>query len=709
MPKTFWALLGLGFALVTCSEPFQAGDPGPGSHDGGSNWPETLPPCSSMADTDGDGVRDLVEGCESERDSDKDGTPDYRDKDSDNDGIPDGHEDLNGDGKLGCCLESCGEIRAGCEPLESRCGPSQQCQPDGKCTPALDFLCSEGETSPLRATTFAGNRPDAQLPSFICRPPQDNASGGLKPIQFENSSRGNWKVALEPGTTYAEVTITDPDALESGAAFDLTGPNQAVAGLIVSAPSSDADVVKLSGEMINRLNGLPGASSVTQLSSGKRAVSHDGFPNVVLTQLAIKMSSPKTPAAVRNAVFGVVLGKGVSALPKDDWGKAATDHVLRFQTLLRGEEDSNRMILMGAVATASMAANPQLDTGMNLDDLANGTGLAQSANTDTVECDAFLMDRNPVADIIWVMDESGSMEDNREDVAANAADFFARAVKSGLDFRMAVTGVCNPNGAACKGRVGKFCSEISNEQDHDGGVDRFLLPSEQAQFEACVKNPPGYEGGSEYGLVNAKEAVRKHLPRVAGDPTRIRPNANLVLIIATDEGPESLKNVMPIGFFDNPWFQCQLDADNQAKVHKHIKTDTEIFTGKLLPEAQAVVHTIGGVCNNTCDAEIAHGYNELVKATGGIVADVCQKDLGTTLQIIIDDIVGQASPAKLQWVPISASLAVAVGDQKLRRSRTHGFDYAPSSNRIVFIGVPFPKGSQVVASYRRFKEQIIID
>ena len=121
------------------------------------------------------------------------------------------------------------------------------------------------------------------------------------------------------------------------------------------------------------------------------------------------------------------------------------------------------------------------------------------------------------------------------------------------------------------------------------------------------------------------------------------------------------------------------------------------------------MHLIGGVCNNSCNAQIGHGYNELAKATQGIKADVCQKNLGTSMQIIIDTITGASSPAKLQYVPISASLAVAIDKTKLARSRLKGFDYSPAINTLVFIGVPFPKGSQVVASYRRWVKQKAIE
>ena len=73
-----------------------------------------------------------------------------------------------------------------------------------------------------------------------------------------------------------------------------------------------------------------------------------------------------------------------------------------------------------------------------------------------------------------------------------------------------------------------------------------------------------------------------------------------------------------------------------------------------------------------------------------------------------DTITGAASPAILQYVPISASLAVAVDNKQLTRSRVKGFDYVGFSNSLVFTGVNIGKGSQVVASYRRWVRQAIL-
>ena len=735
-------LAGGGPLLSGCSESaFNNGTDGTVRYDSGGGGP-----CKAGQDSDGDGIPDEVEGCGNPpTDTDVDGIPDYLDTDSDNDGVPDsaegagdidgdgipnfqdndsdgdgindGDEDLNGDGLLGCCLKTCGELRKDCPSVgPTECGPGQTCQ-NGACTPPVDFLCSNGESDPKTDSTFPGGKKDTELPTFVCHKPNEQGQKGLKPIDFRSSAVGNWKIALEQGTLYGEALIAGVAGKEAAASFDMSGP-EAVAGFVLSKPvPPGSDVSALAAEVIQGITArLAGKSTVTQVSSGSARTSHDKFPTIVSAQLAVTMSKAVRPPEVRNGLFAAILEKAVTQLPPPTYGPVETGHVVRLQVLLRPDD---RIIVAGAVGAASMVANVKVATGIILDDLSNGTGLATSSDSDTVECDAFVIDATPVADIIWVVDESGSMNDNRDDVVNNAADFFSRAVATGLDFRMAVAGM---KSMAVSGTIGgKFCSRVSTNTSDDGGTDRFLLPSEEAIFKGCVKNPPYYEGGSEYGLAHSYEAVARHLPRKAGDPTKIRPGATLVVIIATDEAPLELKGSTKYnnqtGFLSSSDYsassgKCVLDAAKQGQMAAYLQAWYDLYQGKdpkFGAEAKTIVHLIGGLCNSTCSVEIAHGYLELVKATGGITADVCQKNLGTSMQLIIDSIIGAASPAVLQYVPISASLAVAVGSQQLERSREKGFDYSAASNTLIFIGVPINKGTQVVASYRRYVKQAGID
>ena len=741
----WWALAGLGLLLWGCATDFTEDQPDAATWSDGFYAPQ---PCKPGADSDSDGINDEKEGCNPPRDTDNDKIPDYLDLDSDDDGIPDsiegtkdsdgdkrpdyqdtdsdgdgisdGDEDLNGDGLLGCCLNTCGEQRKGCAPVAAnQCGPGQKCA-SGLCQPLVDFLCSNGETSPKKKVTFTGGKADKDLPMFICRKGKELSNQGLKPIDFRTSGTGNWKVALEQGTPYNEVAITGASGVEAAAAFDLRGAKQAVAGFVASLPLGAGDVSAHAARLISGLKSKLSGATVAQLSSGNNITSHDKYPTVVSTQLSLKMGSAMRPGAARNALLAAVMGKSIPKGGWADYGPTTADFVVRFMCQLR----KDRLLVLGGVAPASMTNDPQMATGFHLDDVSNGTGLATVTDSSTRECDPFVLTKNPVADIIWVVDESGSMSDNRKDIINHASDFFARAVKTGLDFRMAVTGVADPfdfNPFQPKVIVGKLCGKQMPPPGFpnfdNGGPDRFLLPTEQAIFKSCIANPPYDEGSSEYCLAHALEAVRTHLPRKPGDQSKIRPNASLAIIIASDEISKEFKGGEYPKGKKGPTLAtqgCSLTPASQTAVNAYLGPWLNLFTGKdpkWKAEGKAMVHLIGGLCSSqssSCSAEVGHGYLELVKATGGVAADICQKNLGTTLQIIIDAITGAASPAILQYTPISASLAVAVDSVKLTRSRTKGFDYVGFSNSLVFIGMSISKNSQVVASYRRWVKQAVL-
>ncbi len=677
-------------------------------------------------DSDGDGIPDMVEvgpDPQNPLDTDGDQTPDFKDTDSDADNVGDGSEDLNGDGLLGCCLTACGEVREGCTvSLPHGCGTGQTCEA-GTCQPAVDFLCSDGESDPRQKTTFPGGKTDDLLPTFVCHKPGELSAQGLKPMQFIKGKTAQWHLALEQISNYGEVVISAPMLQEAAASFDLTDTPQAVAGFIVAVPTAGTDVGALATQMITAITTLlPGLETGYQLVSGSQKISHDGFPTVVGTRIAVTLNTDKNPPAVRNEILPLLLSRApseLSHLPSPNFGPSSKKLIIMLQTLLRPQE--GELIVMGGVAAESMAIDETKNTAFHLDDLSNGTGLATEADKDTVECDPFLLTYNPVADIIWVVDESESMDDNREDIVSNASDFFARASKSGLDFRMGVVSMEPPSGSSI---LGKFCSAISTDKEHKGGDDRFLLPTEQSIFESCIRNPPYLDTASEFGLANAWEAVTRHLPRAPGsdgDLTKIRKEATLVIILVTDEAPQEMKTWSgwngKVGFLDS-LFSPDIDINvctspKQAQINAFVADWITLYQGKNPTrgaEAEAIVHLIGGVCKHSCGGyligpEYPWGYQEITQATGGQMADICQQNLGTTLQLIIDSIAGASSKTVLQYIPISASLAVAINTDQIPRSRVQGFDYITASNSLVFSGLSFSTGDQMVASYRRWVKQ----
>jgi len=301
----------------------------------------------------------------------------------------------------------------------------------------------------------------------------------------------------------------------------------------------------------------------------------------------------------------------------------------------------------------------------------------------------------PTMDIIWVMDESGSSGGITKTFLSSSQNFYSRLLSAGVDFRMGVTNVVRPSNSAC---AGKFCSKISSNASDDGGTDRFLLPTESNIFASCMKNPPCSEKDQPHSLHNARQAVKRHLPRAANDPSKIRTNATLVVIVVTDKVDHGLKS---LGYGAKP---CPLPAADQATLDKALQPYLNLFMGITDPEATAMYHLIGNVCGSA-STNMNHAHMTLANKLGGQKASIAQKDLSATLQVIIDSVVGCSSNNRLDYVPISSSLAVAVDAVQLKRSRYSGFDYRPERNALVFMSIKYKKGSEVIIAYKRWKAQ----
>lgn len=658
------------------------------------------------ADADNDGVPDNVEAgsCDAPRDTDGDGNPDFLDFDSDNDGVDDGDEDRNGDGAVGNCSTSCtSDAQCDSEASETCSLPL-----GGGAGVCVSSACLNGETNPLSVDTDNDGIDDGLEGTFICHEQSEDNPFGLKRIRYVDSADtvypdADWRIAIEVGALDLIAGIDQPTALESVYFIDMTSPEVEVAGFLISRAATASSAAEESINAIESMTTPMAIGSSTVRVSGTNQTSLDGFETVLGTTLELTASGNTDVTAVREAIIPAMMNRdpATMSLGPVAWsGQQDQRFVVSYQTIYRAE--TQQTLYMGAVARLTDFDDRSKATGIHADDLSNGTGVSVSGNGEQTECEQYLAANQAVADIIWIIDESGSTSDDRTRISNNAQAFFSRAVDTGLDFRMGVTDM---NDTGPGNEPGIFATRQTG-----GTGDRWLLPDEAAEFSAAIQDPSGpdaADGGSEHGLTQGRHAMSRHLPRNSADPQMVRDGAKIVVIYVTDERPDEIEDAGIFSFGDS-----QPDATQAQQIQAFIQEWIQDFI-----DNDAIPHLISEPLPFTqtpCSgggAEHAYGYYELINALGGQAGSICQDNLGATLDAILDSVVGSASPMVLSKVPISASISVARDNQLVTRSRDTGWDFRGAANTVIFFNMPFDPAnpSDVVVSYRRWEDQVPIN
>jgi hypothetical protein len=645
-------------------------------------------------DSDGDGIPDKIEAgatCGNPRDNDGDGTPDFQDPDSDNDGVPDQYEDRNGDGVIGTCMLQCASA-AQCPPGDS-CSLPKDGSGLGTC---VDQTCLGGETDPLNPDTDGDGTHDPLEGTSICNPTSPDNPFGLKPIKYVDSAQSaypmsNWRLALDVAAVEGTPAITNPAMFDAAYTFDMIDPDTKVAGFLASRSSSANSAVSEISALIINLQNAPFVSDVTVRVSGTSTTSLDGFDTVLGATLEVTTSSQLDSTAVREIVTDAALGRPATdvTFPDPGWiGTSDTHFIVSVQAIRRAM--ALETVFVGGVARKVSADDVTRKTQFVLNDDSNGSGVSVSGNGEAIECEESSIKKQAKADIIWLIDESGSTDHFRQQIVDNAAAFFQQAQAAGLDFRMGVTDLH-------AGRMGRFAS-----RQVGGTGDRWLLPSDEAEFEADAFDPSGpdqADGGSENGLTQLHDALVLHTPRNNADPQMVREDASLVFIIVTDEKPQEIKDAGILGegnLQPTPTQQTQID-NFIAPYIAQLQAENAQFNliGELLPFGPQ------------CSAEKTYGYFGIANATGGLQGSICQVDLSQTIAAMIENIAGSASPLTLAKIPISASISVSNQTIPLDRSRITGFDYRGATNSISFYNQMFSPAhpADIVVSYRRWADQ----
>ncbi|MBN2494575.1 MAG: hypothetical protein JXR96_08300 [Deltaproteobacteria bacterium] len=620
-------------------------------HDGVQDPGETDP---TSADSDGDGLTDGQEDCNGNYVYDEGSETDPLDPDTDQDGVSDGDEDRNGDCQLGHCRS------------EPPCSSDAECGEGEICLEALGVCwspeCSEGETSPTEGDTDGDGLYDyMEGTNMVC------STDNLKPVDLHRGWQADYLLALEQFfTTFSAISA---GTAEAGAVFYDSGHE--IAGFLVSHPpngSSNASEQESADRGV--INAMSGISVIS--SSTRSMTSFDGH-SAIIGEYGLELGSPRTPARLANDLAEALYRGGTLTGTLSEQGASASAYRLQFETLYR---DASRVITLGTVSSEALLTDAQI---IRLNDITNSTALASAPDRTEVRCDAFATSGVSPVDFIWVVDNSGSMQQEQDEVVAAGNAMEAQLNNTTLDWRIGVTST-----------DGRSSRPAGDGQLVDGDFTRNI-----DTFKGRIALGTG-GSGDEYGLMMGLRAIER---ATAGgcDPDVENPAASKLRC-------------------DSTWIVVVLSDEEAEAIENHEQTAAQIISAYVNAgsgHGAYLFAIVGGVPDPCGDAlESSEGYNDVAAGIPGSAhMEICA-DMVANLEIVVRAASGVSSEYILRHAPISATFKVAMQIQAgqppvlIDRSRTNGFDYDGIQNSLLFYGDARPQedGLDLTVSYRSFEE-----
>lgn len=267
-----------------------------------------------------------------------------------------------------------------------------------------------------------------------------------------------------------------------------------------------------------------------------------------------------------------------------------------------------------------------------------------------------------VVDILWVIDNSGSMADERTQLSGNFQNFLNILLQSQTDFHIGVVATDQDLGAA-----------LHASTDGRVIIDR-NTPSANAEFADMVTFPAG-----RVRWVQGLAMMKKFLQTPSLQQGFLRPGAALAVIALSDGDDMSFGTV---GYY------ARYLREVKGQGNEGIVSFSTI-SGDLPDGCQS--QRDAQYWGSRADASVR--FTDMARRTGGVVGSICDLSFENTLVQIAEALNTLRKIFPLSLKPDVATIQVRVNGQLISKDATSGWTYVPSVNAIEFLGtyVPPPK------------------
>lgn len=278
---------------------------------------------------------------------------------------------------------------------------------------------------------------------------------------------------------------------------------------------------------------------------------------------------------------------------------------------------------------------------------------------------------NNKIDVLWVVDNSGSMYTSQTNLANNFQAFITNFTDKGYDFQIAVTTTdaykaifqSNPDLSKFKDGNGASHSEVFViTPDTPNIVDTFVTNITQGI----------YGSGDERAFQSFREALNNSL-----NAGFIRENSYLSVIIVSDEDDFSWDQSTPHAYGDY--------TEGPGHLH-YVEEYVDYLMGITNSTVNQKRFNVNGIyitdqaCADTLHRPIGIRYQEIVNLTDGIEGSICDTSFADSLNLIAEKIVASSVQFYLDQLPVVETIVISIDGQII----TSGWTYDATSNSIIF-------------------------
>jgi len=300
---------------------------------------------------------------------------------------------------------------------------------------------------------------------------------------------------------------------------------------------------------------------------------------------------------------------------------------------------------------------------------------------------------NSKIDMLWMVDNSGSMSPLQTNLTNNFNAFISQFVTKGYDFHLAVTsseaylsGAFWDNNPA----YSKFSDGVST---HTGVFD--IIPGTSNLINTFVTNAT--LGASGSGDERAFSSIRSAL-NDSQNAGFVRSDSFLAMIILSDEDdfsdptrPEyswTMRGGVPDHDYNNP----NLETVDSFVSYFDGVTGTTGATRRYSVSAITVdtPTCLSTYQPNSPTAIVGQRYMTIANETGGVIGSVCDSSYAPALTAIQSRILELGTQFYLNAPPVVSSIVVTVNDVVVPQDPNNGWSYNSDANSIMFHGTAIP-------------------